>query len=108
MISDLIFINIIVVILIDILDIPTEFLFKPIWRLTTKLPYKGWSFKPFSCSLCTAWWLGLLYIIITHNFSILNIMIVLLLAVFNSVINDIINIVKEYWARLVNKILNIR
>lgn len=36
--------------------------------------------KPFSCSLCFSWWLGLLYIIIMGKFTILNIAFVAFLS----------------------------
>ena len=36
--------------------------------------------KPFSCSLCSSWWLGLLYIIIMGKFTILNIAFVAFLS----------------------------
>lgn len=95
MLLDLLFINALVVILIDLLDIPTTFVFKPIWKIFTKIPYTGWGFKPLSCSLCTSFWLSVLYIIVTHQFTLLNILIVLLFAYFNFIISDVIIIVKE-------------
>lgn len=102
---DILIINIVMVIMIDHLHIQEDFLFKPIWKMMSKLPYNGWGFKPFSCSLCMSWWAGLLYIIITHHLTLLYIMIVLLMAVFNFTINDLIVLIKEYWSKLMDKII---
>ena len=100
MILGLVLINAIIVILIDLLDVPTTFLFKPLWKIFTKLPYNGWHFKPFSCSLCSSWWAGLIYIIVINQFSLLNVFIVLIMAYFNFIITDAIILVKT----IINKL----
>lgn len=34
----------------------------------------------FKCSLCQVWWLGLIYLIFTHNLSLFNMVVVMLFA----------------------------
>lgn len=107
MIVDLLLINIISVILIDFLNVFEPFLFRPLWHFIVGkgVKYNGWSFKPFSCSLCFAWWSGLFYLLITGNITLLTTAICLLMAWGNEIIKDILMLIKEYWARLINKLL---
>lgn len=102
---NLVILNLIIVILIDQLNVAEPFVFRPIWRLMTKLPYRGWSFRPLSCSTCCSWWAGLIYIILIGRLSIMNVAVVLVISFFNFIINDLIVIFRELWAKIVNKII---
>lgn len=44
--------------------------------------------KPFSCPLCMTWWTTLLYIIITGNLTLFNILACLLLALSTTAIDS--------------------
>lgn len=50
--------------------------------------------KPFSCLTCCFWWSGLIYLIVTGNFSLLGIAWVAFLSMMSSVITEIL-----YWIR---------
>lgn len=91
----------IIVVLVDQLNVFEDFLFKPLWKLLTKLPYQGWSFKPFSCSTCMAWWTNLLIIILTGNLTFTNVMVSLFLSWATFTINDLLIIFRELWTKLV-------
>ena len=102
---DVLLIVVIVVVLIDLLDVPTEFLFKPIWKLFTKIPYNGWSPRPWSCSICMSWWCSLLYLIIVGKVTLLNICIILIMSYFSFIIKDVLIIVQETITKILGKLI---
>ena len=59
--------------------------------------------KPFTCSLCSTFWIGLIYLLITSQFNILMIGYVCLLAFLTPIIGDIFILVKD----ALNKIINL-
>ena len=60
--------------------------------------------KPFSCSLCSTFWLGLLYLLITHNLTIPLIGYVSLLAFLTPTFNNVLLTVKDAILFVINKI----
>jgi len=60
-------------------------------------------FKPWDCSLCMSWWTGLLYLLITHTLSLLNIAILLAFAWSTMMEKDIFIFIKD----IVTKLLDI-
>ena len=59
--------------------------------------------KPFTCSLCSTFWIGLIYLLITSQFNIIMIGYVCLLAFLTPIIGDIFIMVKD----ALNKIINL-
>lgn len=61
--------------------------------------------RPFSCSLCCSFWTGLIYIIVTNNFSILNLILVAAAAATTPIIAEIMSFTRDlliqviYWLR---------
>lgn len=53
------------------------------------------------CDLCQTWWLCLLYIIISGNLSLLNIVIALAVAHLPQIFSPLFNIVKGYILKLI-------
>lgn len=51
--------------------------------------------KPFSCSTCTTWWLGLLYIAINSRFTIPYIALTALLSWLTPVMKNLLIVIKE-------------
>ncbi len=49
--------------------------------------------KPFSCPLCMTWWTTLLYIIVTGNLSLFNILVCLLLALSTGWIDSLYRLI---------------
>ena len=79
-----------------------------IWWLVFKneKPFNNFNLKPFDCSLCMVFWVGLLYIIFT-DFTLLNIFYVCMLSLLSSTITYFLNIIKDIIIFLLNKISNI-
>lgn len=46
--------------------------------------------KPFSCSTCSTWWLGLIYLIIVSQVSIANITLLLLISASTPLIENLL------------------
>lgn len=59
--------------------------------------------KPFTCSLCLSFWVGLIYLLVTSQFTIMMIGYVCLLAFLSPIIGDIFILLKD----ILNKIINI-
>lgn len=62
--------------------------------------------KPFSCSLCSSWWCGLLYLIITQNFTLLGIAYITVLCQLTPCIGDIFVLVRETINYIIGKGFN--
>lgn len=74
-----------------------------LWRwLKGNAPYRSFSLKPFDCELCTTWWSGLLYIIITHQFTLSSLLLVALVAWVTPVIVDVLDVVVAIPRRLID------
>jgi hypothetical protein len=75
-----------------------------IWGVLYKpIPYNNWSLKPFDCPICLTFWIGLIYLFIIKDITLLNITIVCLYSLFQPVINNILIIIKELLIKLTNK-----
>lgn len=59
--------------------------------------------KPLSCSLCMSFWVGLIYLLITSQFTMIMIGYVCLLAFLSPIIGDIFILLKD----ILNKIINL-
>lgn len=69
-----------------------------------KFSNSNYSLKPFDCSLCMTFWIGLIYLIICNSISLLNIAILLLIAISTPIINDIIRLVQDLITKLIQVI----
>ena len=56
--------------------------------------------KPFDCSLCMTWWTGLIYLLVTHSFSIISLAILSMLALLSSNVSGILLTIKDLLAWL--------
>lgn len=60
------------------------------WVLTKgKMSHSDYRLKPFDCSLCTSFWIGLIYLLCTSNFTIPYITCVCLLSASTGLLKDI-------------------
>ena len=57
--------------------------------------------KPFDCSFCMNFWVGLIYICICE-FTLLNLFYILILSCFTSVIKDLILSIKDICIKILN------
>lgn len=90
MILDLFLITIIICFIIDISGIieTIEWWLSKWLKVNCKIP------KPFSCSLCTTFWIGLIWISI-FDFTLLNFVYVCLFATLSEQISNFIIIIKQ-------------
>ena len=63
--------------------------------------------KPLSCSLCCSWWAGLIYLLVTGNFSIIGVAFVAFLSMMSSVISGFLLTLKELLNYILHKINSI-
>lgn len=63
------------------------------WVFNGKKEYREFRLKPFDCSLCMSWWVGLIWIII-YDFSLLNLFIVCVFVTLSEEITNTLLIIK--------------
>ena len=51
--------------------------------------------RPFSCSLCSGWWIKLIYLIITHNFTLPYVVFVAIISFFSKNISGFLRWIQE-------------
>lgn len=105
MIIDLILIQLIIVFIID-LSGAVESLKLFISKILTKEKIQTTNFdlRPFTCSLCSTWWIGLIYLLICHSFTIPYIALVALLSFLTPLSSSILLLIKDLAIFLVNKL----
>ena len=99
---NLLYISIIIVFIIDISGVidEVEYILGKWLKCKTKIP------KPISCSLCSVWWIGLLYIIIYGKFTLFNIMIVAIYSILTPIIKNLIIFIKELFSYIIDKLFS--
>lgn len=102
MITNLILIAIIVVNIIDLSGFIQNVKYL-ICKLLNK-PQQDFPLKPFDCSYCTTHWIGLIYLIITKEISVLSYAILLLVCFFTPLIKDLLMIIKDLMTKIVDKL----
>lgn len=93
---DLLFIQILVCYIIDL----SGFIPSLEMSLSKWLKIKAHIPKPFSCSLCSGWWLGLIYLLVTGQFGLSQIVIVAGLSFFSKHISGFIRWMSELMVKL--------
>ena len=63
--------------------------------------------KPFSCSFCLSWWLGLIYLITINHITLTMICYVAMLSFLTPIINDIIILIRHLLKKIIDKIYSI-
>lgn len=58
--------------------------------------------RPFDCSFCMTFWTGLIYTIVIGQFTLVNLLIILLLAYFTGSMKDILLLIKDLVSKLTN------
>ena len=56
--------------------------------------------RPFSCSLCSGWWINLIYLIITHNFTLPYVVFVAIISFFSKNISGFLLWVRELLVKI--------
>ena len=71
------------------------------------LNLKNVHIKILECSLCQTWWAGLLFLIGSNQFNIINIALVAIVSGFTFVWNEIYNVAFTVISSVINKIYDI-
>lgn len=74
------------------------------WAIGRWLNIREVRLKPFDCSLCMTWWVGLAYIIIIGEFSIYTLLCVSMVSAFSAPISNIITLARELLCAGINAI----
>lgn len=101
---DLLLLACIIVFIIDLSGFIPE-ISERIWKILYKnVKYVDWIIpKPFSCSLCMFFWIGIIYLIFT-GLSLYMVAYVALLAYLTPVIKDILLYVRDLQIYIINKL----
>lgn len=103
---NLFFLSVIVCYIVDISGIVST-IKRWIWFFAygNKQVYREYEIKPFDCSLCMVFWVGIIYILFTQ-WSIFNLMVVCLLSLMSESITNLLRLGKIVIDRIEDKILN--
>ena len=75
------------------------------WLLTNgKMKNSNYDLKPLSCSLCMTFWSGLIYLLVTSNFTLMYVAIVCLLSAFAGLIKSGILLVEDIVTKIIQLI----
>lgn len=103
---NLLFIQFIIVFIIDISGFVDTMKAK-LSSILTKGKIKSTEFRlrPFDCSLCAMFWSGLIFLLVTHQFTIPFIAYVCLLSATTPITKDLYYTIQELITKLLNKII---
>lgn len=76
----------------------------------TKKLTKPFSFeipKPFSCSLCMTFWTLLVMLIVKNEFTISNLLLILVVSYLTNPITDLVYLIKDLFSKIIDKIRKI-
>ena len=60
--------------------------------------------KPFSCELCSAWWLCIIYLLVTGHFNLIWIGVACIAATSTKIMVPAIHLVVDFVNRLINSV----
>lgn len=107
MFLDLIVLVCIVVFIIDISGI-VDTIKHGIWKWLIKdKEYREFRLKPFDCSLCMSFWMGLIYLICVGQFNIPMVGFVCLLSAFSGIIGNCVKVVTILLGTAIDKLLTL-
>lgn len=98
---NILLIGVICVCIVDISGFIESLKYGLSWILTRgKLPTTNYRLKPIDCSLCCSFWSGLIYLIVTSNLSIMNLVVVLLVSISTPLILETIYFLQDTYINL--------
>ena len=72
--------------------------------------YKGrkiTELKPFSCSLCSVWWVCLIYAAVVGNLTIPVVALIALLSFLSVPLGQLLMLIREAFLKVINKLMNL-
>lgn len=76
------------------------------WAIGRWLNIKEVRLKPFDCSLCMTWWVGLIYTLIVGECNIYTILCVAMTSALSTIIGDTIILLREILSAGINALSN--
>lgn len=75
-------------------------------RLVTRgrMADPNYSLKPFDCSFCMTFWTGLVYLLVTHSFSLWMVCYLLMVCVMTPVMGLVLVTVRDIFIKIIRKI----
>ena len=101
---NILFITLIFVIGLDVLHFWDNFAKLISGIITRGKVHKVFCEKPCGCSTCMSFWTNILYMFISGHFSILNVLVIIVLAMFTPELGGLIFMFKSWLDALINKI----
>ena len=101
---NILFITLIFVIGLDVLQFWDNFSKLISGWITKGKVHKVFCEKPCGCSTCMSFWTNIIYMFIAGHFSILNVLIIIVLAMFTPELGGLIFMLKSWIDALINKI----
>lgn len=105
MILNLLLLQLIIVFIIDISGFVDTMKAK-LAKLLTKGKFKSsyYRLRPFDCSLCATFWTGLIFLLITHQFTLTYIAFICLLAATTTITRDTFYTISDLIIKILQKI----
>ena len=91
---------VIVIDLTDFIDSIKRGIWKWVWK--EKREFRDFNFKPFQCSLCSSFWVGLFYLIFSGEISLLLVVYQLSLSYLTPIIKDAIQFVRDFLSKIID------
>ena len=104
MFIELLIISIITIYIVDLSGFITSIKWGLYKWLNPDLPFNSMRFKPFDCSLCMTFWIGLLWLFLCHSMTLSYLLWVCTLSYFSDVIGLIMGQIKDNIIVLLNKL----
>lgn len=103
MLINLVIICLVNVLIIDLSGVVTDLkLFISKWLTQDKIATTNFRIKPLDCSFCMTFWTSLLYIIVNSQFTLVNMLIILLLAFMTEPIKQFLLLLKDLLLKIIN------
>ena len=101
----LLLLTVMMVIIIDLTDF-VDTIKQAIWKwvFKDKRQYKEFRLKPFDCSLCMSFWVGLLYLLIWETWTLPLMVYQLFLSYLTPVIKDVLLLVQTILQRMIDAV----
>lgn len=95
--------TVITVIVVDL----TDFVYsvkKAIWKWVWKeqRDFKDFGMRPFDCSLCLSWWVGLIYLLISGTITLPLVLFQLFISYMTPIIKDLVQMIKDMAVRILD------